>query len=60
MPTQKLSAAILTAAIEGFQHQKIRIDAQIAELRSLLPGGPAAPRQAPKPTPKPTARTKPR
>jgi hypothetical protein len=39
MPTQKLTAEILTAAIEGFEQQKLRIDAQIAELRTMLPGG---------------------
>jgi hypothetical protein len=41
MPTQKLTAEIVTAAITGFESQKTRIDAQIAELRALLPGGPA-------------------
>jgi hypothetical protein len=30
---------ILVAAIEGFQAQKKRIDAQIAELRELMTGG---------------------
>jgi hypothetical protein len=39
MPAQKLTPEILTAAIEGFEQQKLRIDAQIAELRALLPGG---------------------
>ena len=39
MPTQKLPPEILTAAIEGFEQQKLRIDAQIAELRTMLPGG---------------------
>jgi hypothetical protein len=41
MPTQKLTAEIISAAIEGFQSQKRRIDDQIAGLRALLPGGPA-------------------
>jgi hypothetical protein len=36
MPTQRLTAEIITAAIEGFESQKRRIDAQIAELRQLL------------------------
>src|ERR1017187_4201907 len=40
MPTHKLTAEIITAAIEGFESQKRRIDAQIAELRAMLPGGP--------------------
>jgi hypothetical protein len=40
MPT-KLTAEIITAAIEGFESQKRRIDDQIAELHALLPGGPA-------------------
>ena len=40
MPT-KLTTEILTAAIEGFEIQKVRIDAQIAEIRQLLGGSPA-------------------
>lgn len=42
----KLTHEIITAAIEGFETQKKRIDDQIAELRTLLAGGssePAAP-----------------
>jgi hypothetical protein len=42
MPT-KLTNEILAAAIEGFQAQKQRLDAQIAELRQLLTGGSAVP-----------------
>jgi hypothetical protein len=38
MPTQ-FTNEILAAAIEGFQAQKQRLDAQIAELRQLLTGG---------------------
>jgi len=38
MPT-KLTPEILTAAIEGFEHQKTRIDSKIAELRAMLDGG---------------------
>src|ERR1017187_8011602 len=34
-----LTPEILTAAIQGFEQQKLRIDAQIAELRTMLPGG---------------------
>lgn len=41
MPIRKLRPEIITAAIEGFESQKRRIDGQIAELRSLLTGGPA-------------------
>jgi hypothetical protein len=41
MPTQKLTPEIITAAIDGFENQKRRIDAQIVELRALLTGGPA-------------------
>ena len=51
MPTQKLTAEILTAAIEGFESQKRRIDVQIAELRTLLDGSrtePVAAVEAPK------------
>jgi len=36
----KLTPEIITAAIEGFEAQKTRIDAQIAELRAVLIGGP--------------------
>ena len=38
MPTHKLTPEIINAAIVGFEQQKRRIDDQIAELRSLLPG----------------------
>ena len=34
----KLSQEIISAAIEGFEAQKVRIDAQIAELRGSLSG----------------------
>jgi hypothetical protein len=40
MPTQKLTAEIINAAIEGFESQKLRIDSQIDELRQLLNAGP--------------------
>jgi hypothetical protein len=36
MPTQKLSADIIEAAIEGFKAQQTRIEGQIAELRAML------------------------
>src|SRR5664279_6662992 len=42
MPTHKLTAEIINAALEGFEQQKLRIDAQIAELRQMLQGGPTA------------------
>jgi hypothetical protein len=41
MPTPKLTNEIIIAAITGFESQKTKIDAQIAELRSLLAGAPA-------------------
>jgi len=41
MPTTRLSNEVLIAAIAGFEQQKTKIDAQIAELRALLSGGPA-------------------
>src|ERR1017187_7113603 len=41
MPTPKLTPEIITAAIEGYESQKKRIDAQIAELRAILSPGPA-------------------
>ena len=43
MPTPKLSKEIIVAAIEGFESQKKRIDAQIAELRQMLTGDTAEP-----------------
>src|SRR5260370_39960069 len=42
MPIQKLTNEVITAAILGFEEQKRRIDGQIADLRALLSGGPAA------------------
>jgi hypothetical protein len=51
MPTHKLTDEILNAAIEGFESQKRRIDARIAEIRQMLDGGgvePAAAPEAPK------------
>ncbi len=40
MPTT-LTPEIITAAIDGFEAQKHRIDTQIAELRAILSPGPA-------------------
>ena len=40
MPT--LSKPIIEAAIDGFEARKLQIDAQIAELRAMLNGGPVA------------------
>jgi hypothetical protein len=42
MPNQRLTPAIISAAIDGFEAQKVRIDAQIAELRAMLEGRPRA------------------
>ena len=39
MPTPRLNAEIIAAAIEGFESQKRRIDTQIGELRAMLSGG---------------------
>ena len=47
MPTHKLTPEIITAAIGGFEQQKIRIDVQIAELRALLTGTPTEPAATP-------------
>ena len=38
MPT-KLTNEVITAAIEGYEFQKSRIEQQIAELKGLLTGG---------------------
>lgn len=43
MPTPKLTAEIITAAILGFEEQKRHIDTKIGELRALLPGDPPNP-----------------
>lgn len=48
MPTHKVNDEIITAAIEGFESQKQKIDAQIAELRQMLGGGVTEPAVAPK------------
>ena len=37
MPT-KLTNEVITAAIQGFQAQKVQIDSRIAELRALMDG----------------------
>ena len=46
MPT-KLTPEIIKAAIGGFEQQKLHIDTQIAELRSLLTGGSSEPAASP-------------
>src|ERR1035437_1537111 len=47
MPTHKLTPEIINAAVEGFEQQKLRIDAQIAELRAMLTGTPTEPAATP-------------
>src|SRR5450759_3073026 len=47
MPTHKLTPEIITAAVEGFEQQKLRIDVQIAELRAMLTGTPTEPAATP-------------
>ena len=47
MLTHKLTPEIINAAVEGFEQQKLRIDAQIAELRAVLTGTPTATAAAP-------------
>src|SRR5947207_2695531 len=49
MPTHKLTPQIIDAAILGFEGQKLRIDAEIAELRAILPGGRTEPSAPPEP-----------
>ena len=46
MPT-KLTIEILTAAIDGFEFQKRKIDFHIASLRAMLSGNPAKPGATP-------------
>src|SRR5437868_5016550 len=43
MPPYKLTPEIISAAIDGFESQKRRIDEQIASLRAMLPGGDTEP-----------------
>jgi hypothetical protein len=50
MPTPKLTNEIIIAAIQGFEFQKTSIDGKIAELRAMLPGGPAETADMPEPT----------
>jgi hypothetical protein len=47
MLTKKLTTEILTAAIDGFEAQKLNINAQIAELRAMLSGDSTQPTTAP-------------
>jgi hypothetical protein len=54
----KLSPEIITAAIDGFEAQKTRIDAQIAELRAFLSGGPTKPAAAETTKPLPRGKRK--
>jgi predicted transposase YdaD len=43
MPTPKLTNEVVVAAILGFEEQKRKIDAQIADLRQMLTEGPTIP-----------------
>ena len=49
MPPHTLTNEIIIAAITGFESQKTRIDAQIAELRAVLDGGSAEAAAMPEP-----------
>ena len=49
MPTRKMTPDIVTAAIDGFELQKKRIDAQIDDLRQALTGDGAHGVGAPEP-----------
>jgi len=49
----KLTPEIITAAIDGFEAQKVRLDSQISELRALLSGSPTESAAA---TPEPKTR----
>jgi hypothetical protein len=52
MPTHKVTDKIITAAIDGFESQKARIDAQIEELRAMLSGVPVQVAAAPEAPPR--------
>lgn len=41
MPKLKLTPQLISAAIDGYESQKARIDIQLAELRAMLSGGSA-------------------
>jgi hypothetical protein len=41
MPAQSLTSEIVTAAIDGYEAQKTRIDGKISELRAMLTGASA-------------------
>ena len=49
---KKLTEEIINAALDGFKAQKSRINQQIAELRTMLNGGPAQSAVASEPTPR--------
>ena len=49
MPTTKLTAEIVNAAIVGMEAQKEKLDAKIAELRAILSPGPAETAATPEP-----------
>ena len=50
MASPKSNTDILTAAIQGFEQQKVLIDSHIAELRAMLSGAPQESGAAPDPT----------
>ena len=49
MAYPKLSTDILSAAIQGFEQQKLLIDGRIAELRAMMSGEADEPQAAPGP-----------
>jgi hypothetical protein len=53
MPNPRLTPEIISAAIDGYEAQKQRLDSRIAELRAMLPGGSVEPAAT---TPQPTKR----
>jgi hypothetical protein len=50
MPTHKLTTEIITAAIQGFESQKKKIDLKIAEHKAMLSPGSAEPAATTEPT----------
>jgi hypothetical protein len=49
MPKQEITNEFLIAALEGFESQKMRLEAQISELRAMLSGESTKPAGTPKP-----------
>ncbi len=52
MPTPRLTPELISAAIEGYESQRARIEQKVAELRAILSGGPAESAATPEASPR--------